>query len=55
MCAPLPCVLSLLSPLLLQKFNKESLEFQQKLLERSGLGNETYLPAGVHVLCRAQP
>ena len=29
-------------------FNEKSLSFQQKILERSGLGEETYLPDGVH-------
>ncbi|KAH3744411.1 fatty acid elongase 3-ketoacyl-CoA synthase [Pelomyxa schiedti] len=28
-------------------FSKESMEFQKKLTERAGLGNETYLPAGI--------
>lgn len=28
-------------------FDEKSLDFQQKILERSGLGDETYLPAGV--------
>lgn len=30
--------------LLLQRFNPESLEFLGKMLERSGLGNDTYTP-----------
>lgn len=29
-------------------FNESSLEFQRKILERSGLGEETYLPAALH-------
>jgi 3-ketoacyl-CoA synthase len=28
-------------------FNEEALEFQEKLLYRTGLGNETYFPAGI--------
>ena len=27
-------------------FNEQSLEFQQKIMERSGLGDDTYLPEG---------
>ena len=27
-------------------FNDQSLEFQEKIMERSGLGDETYLPNG---------
>ena len=27
-------------------FNEQSLEFQEKIMERSGLGDETYLPHG---------
>lgn len=30
----------------LQMFNEQSLEFQEKIMERSGLGDETYLPEG---------
>ncbi|KAJ8619502.1 hypothetical protein MRB53_028031 [Persea americana] len=29
-------------------FNDQSIEFQKKLLERSGLGNETCFPVGIH-------
>ena len=29
-----------------QKFTPESLEFQEKILTRSGLGQNTYLPPG---------
>ena len=31
-----------------QKFNQESLAFQQRIAERSGLGEDTYLPIGLH-------
>ncbi|GJX93990.1 DMR6-like oxygenase 2-like protein [Tanacetum coccineum] len=31
-------------------FNESSLEFQRKILERSGLGKETYLPAALHAI-----
>ncbi len=31
-------------------FNEQSLQFQEKIMERSGLGDETYLPEGMHVL-----
>ncbi|CAD7695582.1 unnamed protein product [Ostreobium quekettii] len=30
------------------KFNEESLAFQQRIAERSGLGERTYLPRGLH-------
>ncbi|KAF2554086.1 hypothetical protein F2Q68_00033919 [Brassica cretica] len=33
---------------LIDDFNESSLEFQRKILERSGLGEETYLPDGLH-------
>lgn len=33
---------------LLQMFNEQSLEFQEKIMQRSGLGDETYLPEGVY-------
>ncbi|WZZ12782.1 hypothetical protein YC2023_105871 [Brassica napus] len=33
---------------LIEDFNDSSLEFQRKILERSGLGEETYLPEGLH-------
>lgn len=36
---------------LLQAFTQQSLEFQEKIMERSGLGDETYLPAGKSVVC----
>ena len=29
-------------------FNESSLEFQSKILKRSGLGDETYLPEAIH-------
>ncbi len=29
-------------------FNEQSLQFQEKIMERSGLGDETYLPEGTH-------
>lgn len=28
-------------------FNEQSLQFQEKIMERSGLGDETYLPEGM--------
>ncbi|XP_021904771.1 3-ketoacyl-CoA synthase 7-like [Carica papaya] len=31
-------------------YNKETLEFQTKVMERSGIGNKTYLPLGFHVI-----
>lgn len=31
---------------LMQKFTEKSMEFQRKIIERSGLGDETYLPEG---------
>ncbi|KVI01977.1 3-ketoacyl-CoA synthase 9-like [Cynara cardunculus var. scolymus] len=31
-------------------FNESALEFQRKILERSGLGEETYLPAALHCI-----
>ncbi|CAH1425913.1 unnamed protein product [Lactuca virosa] len=31
-------------------FKEPSLEFQRKILERSGLGEETYLPAALHAI-----
>ncbi|KAJ9551724.1 hypothetical protein OSB04_015769 [Centaurea solstitialis] len=31
-------------------FNPSALEFQRKILERSGLGEETYLPAALHCI-----
>ena len=34
------------SAALLQTFNEQSLSFQEKLIARSGLGQETYLPDG---------
>lgn len=30
------------------KFDSKTIEFQTKISERSGIGNETYLPTGVH-------
>ncbi|KAF3502369.1 hypothetical protein F2Q69_00040409 [Brassica cretica] len=35
---------------LIKDFNESSLEFQRKILERSGLGEETYLPEGLHCI-----
>ena len=32
-----------------QVFSKEALEFQDKIVARAGLGDETYLPEGVHL------
>ena len=31
-------------------FNEQSLQFQEKIMERSGLGDETYLPEGTYFL-----
>lgn len=31
----------------MQMFNEQSLEFQEKIMERSGLGDDTYLPHGM--------
>ncbi|CAN8327550.1 unnamed protein product [Cochlearia groenlandica] len=33
---------------LIDNFDKSSLEFQRKILNRSGLGEETYLPVAIH-------
>jgi hypothetical protein len=33
--------------LILQKFTPESINFQSKILARSGLGDDTYLPPGL--------
>lgn len=30
-------------------FNEQSLEFQEKIMQRSGLGDETYLPEGTYL------
>ncbi|KAJ4876832.1 3-ketoacyl-CoA synthase 9 [Raphanus sativus] len=38
---------------LIEDFNESSLEFQRKILERSGLGEETYLPEGLHCVSRS--
>ncbi|KAF2574787.1 hypothetical protein F2Q70_00000900 [Brassica cretica] len=35
---------------LIKDFNESSLEFQRKILERSGLGEETYLSEGLHCI-----
>ena len=35
---------------LVQAFNEQSLAFQEKIMERSGLGDDTYLPDGMLVL-----
>ena len=32
-------------------FTEKSMDFQRKIIERSGLGDETYLPEGRGVLC----
>ena len=34
-----------------QCFNQEALDFQARVLERSGLGEETYLPSGAPHTC----
>ncbi|XP_050221222.1 3-ketoacyl-CoA synthase 7-like [Mercurialis annua] len=34
---------------ILGKFSSQTLEFQTKVLERSGIGNETYFPNGLHL------
>ncbi|CAK7340634.1 unnamed protein product [Dovyalis caffra] len=34
----------------LGKFNRKTVELQTKVIERSGIGNETYLPDGIHQL-----
>ncbi|XP_062085417.1 3-ketoacyl-CoA synthase 7-like [Humulus lupulus] len=33
----------------LGKFNSETVEFQTKVLERSGIGSESYFPTGIHL------
>lgn len=35
---------------LMNKFSPETLEFQKKVVERSGIGNETYVPIGMHTI-----
>jgi hypothetical protein len=35
------------TPFAPQKFTPESIEFQSKILARSGLGDDTYLPPGL--------
>lgn len=35
----------------MQAFNQQSLEFQEKLVARGGLGEETYLPPGWLARC----
>ena len=37
------------SKLLLQAFTEKSMDFQTKIIERSGLGDETYLPDGARL------
>ena len=44
-CCLMPALLCPLCPLRLQAFDDSSLDFQEKVLMRSGLGEETYLPA----------
>ncbi|KAK9292722.1 hypothetical protein L1049_020701 [Liquidambar formosana] len=34
----------------MNKFSPETLEFQKKVIERSGIGNETYVPTGMHTI-----
>lgn len=36
----------LLSTFSVQKFSQESISFQEKIIAKSGLGQETYLPSG---------
>lgn len=33
-------------PVVLQMFDERALDFQEKILDRSGLGDDTYLPDG---------
>ncbi|XP_048232025.1 3-ketoacyl-CoA synthase 7-like [Ricinus communis] len=35
---------------ILGEFNSETVEFQSKVLERSGLGHESYFPSGIHLI-----
>jgi hypothetical protein len=39
----------------MQLFNQEALDFQKRVLERSGLGEQTYLPAGAAQLAFFAP
>lgn len=39
----------------LQAFTEQSLDFQQKIIDRSGLGDETYLPDGGPRISPASP
>ena len=52
-CHQLSCILPNSKPpqhaVSLQTFNEQSLSFQEKLIARSGLGQETYLPDGEHL------
>jgi hypothetical protein len=34
----------------LQAFTEKSMDFQTKIIERSGLGDETYLPDGARIV-----
>ena len=59
---PGPACCALQSPvcLLRQVFSKQALDFQNKIVERAGLGDETYLPEGarsrlVQAADRARP
>ncbi|KAI3807314.1 hypothetical protein L1987_23240 [Smallanthus sonchifolius] len=36
-------------------FNESALDFQRKILERSGLGEETYVPEAMHSIPRGRP
>lgn len=40
------CVLTSVCGCMTQAFTEKSLDFQQKIIDRSGLGDETYLPDG---------
>lgn len=39
----------------MQKFTEKSMDFQVKIIERSGLGDETYLPEGRSLFCLLLP
>lgn len=56
--AGMSCMLHELMFVAMQKFTEKSMDFQNKIIERSGLGDETYLPNGgslPHILLPQTP
>ncbi|CAN1219786.1 3-ketoacyl-CoA synthase 5 [Linum perenne] len=35
---------------IMEKFDRDTIDFQTKVVERSGIGNQSYLPDGIHFL-----